>query len=222
MDISSSTAPNASAVFYDKGFIYLGTEKGDSPELTVWSVADPAHPQLAGRYEIGGVVKNIFVNAVAAYIASTNQNQLMVFNVSDPTNPILTTTSAPSGWQTQSGQALDFFQGDLALGRNTGGFNVVTNPEFIEYSATNSGSIITQKSAFDEPGGIYAAIARPPHFLALTHRAAGQLRSDDDLGKNVASYDIPGTPVAMSCDNGNVYVASNSNPAVTLVKDFHE
>ncbi len=42
LDIASSTRPDASAIFYDKGFIYLGTEKGDSPELTIWSVADPS------------------------------------------------------------------------------------------------------------------------------------------------------------------------------------
>lgn len=218
LDIASSTAPDASAVFYDKGFAYLGTEKGDSPELTVWSVADPAHPQLAGRYEIGSKVEAIAVDGARAYVASSGADQLMAFDVSDPTHPALISVSTPSGWQTQSGQALDVFENDVALGRDTGGFNNTSNPEFVLYD----GSGFAQKSSFDEPGGVYALIARPPHFLVLTRRTTSQFRSDDASGTTSAAYTIPGIPAALSCDWGNVYVASNDDPSITLIKDFHE
>ena len=218
LDIASSTRPNASAIFYDKGFVYLDTEKGDSPELTIWDVADPVHPIPAGTYEIGNKVEKIIVASNRAYIASSGANQIMVFDVSDPTHPILVSTLAPSGWQTQSGQALDLFEGDLALGRDTGGFNNVTNPEFILYDTSS----ITKESSFDEPGGIYGIIARPLHFLVLTHRVTSQLRSDDKFGTTIATYNIPGIPVALSCDWGNLYVASNNSPSITLIKDLHE
>jgi len=218
LDIASSTRPNASAIFYDKGFIYLGTEKGDSPELTVWNVSDPAHPILAGRYEIGNKVERIFVDGSEAYIAGSGANQLMAIDVSDPTHPTLITTAAPSGWQTQSGQALDVFEGSLALGRDTGGFNNKANPELILYDASH----ITQQGSFDERGGVYGIIARPPNFLLFTRRTSGQFRLDNGFGTTSAAYDIPGIPAAMSCDGGNIYVASNADPSVTLIKDFHE
>jgi hypothetical protein len=223
LDIASSTRPNASAIFYDKGFIYLGTEKGDSPELTIWNVADPTHPTLAGRYEVGNKVEKIVVNGNRAYIASSGTNQLMVFDVSDPTHPILVTTSSPSGWQTQSGQALDLFEENLTLGRDTGGFNNKSNPEFILYDALDTlQNYLAQQSSFDEPGGIYGIVARQPYFLVLTHRVTSQLRSDDEFGTTSAAYNIPGIPAALSCDLGNIYVASNNNPSITLIKDFHE
>jgi hypothetical protein len=218
LDIASSTRPNASAIFYDKGFIYLGTEKGDSPELTIWNVADPAHPSLVGRYEIGNKMEKIIIDSNRAYIAGSGANQLMVFDISDPTHPILVTTLAPIGWQTQSGKALDLFEGEIALGRDTGGFNNKANPEFILYDS----STIAQQGLFDEPGGIYGIIARPPHFLVLTHRLSGQLRSDDKFGTTSAAYNVPGIPAALSCDWGNLYVASNNNPFITLINDFHE
>ena len=223
LDIASSTRPDASAIFYDKGFIYLGTEKGDSPELTIWSVADPVHPQLAGRYEIGNKVEKVFVNSDHAYIASSGINQLVILDVSNPSNPILVTTLAPPGWQTQSGQALDLFEGEIALGRDTGGFNNKANPEFILYEASDTAqNYLAQQSSFDEPGGIYGIVARPPHFLVLTHRSSGQLRSDDEFGTTSAAYNIHGIPAALSCDWGNLYVASNNSPTITLIKDFHE
>jgi hypothetical protein len=223
LDIASSTRPNASAIFYDKGFVYLGTAKGDSPELTIWNVANPAHPSLAGRYEIGNKVEKIVIDGNRAYIASSGANQLMVFDVSDPTHPILVTTLAPLGWQTQSGQALDLFEGEIALGRDTGGFNNKANPEFILYKTSDTPQdYIAQQSSFDEPGGIYGIIGRPPHFLVLTHRVTSQFRSDDKSGTTSAAYNIPGIPTALSCDWGNLYVASNNNPFITLINDFHE
>jgi hypothetical protein len=228
MDIASSTAPNGSAIFYDKGFVYLGTEKGDSPEFTVWNVADPAHPILAGRYEIGNKVEKIFVDGTRAYVAGTGANQLMIFDVSDPTDSVLLETLAPSGWQTQSGRTLDLFEGELILGRDTGGYNNTANPEFILYDASDmvSNVAITERSSFDEPGGIYGVISRSPVFLVLTHRTSGQFRSDDGLGTTSAAYSILGVPAAMSCDWGDIYVVSNNSsndsPSIASIKDFHE
>jgi hypothetical protein len=223
LDIASSTRPNASAIFYDRGFIYLGTEKGDSPELTIWNVADPVHPIVAGKYEIGSKVEKIVVDSDHAYIASSGINQLVVLDVSNQSSPSLVTVGSPIGWQTQSGQAMDLFEGEMALGRDTGGFNNKANPEFILYEASDTPqNYLAQQSSFDEPGGIYGIIGRPPHFLVLTHRSSGQLRSDDKFGTTSAVYTIPGTPAALSCDWGNVYVASNNNPTITLIKDLHE
>ena len=117
LDISSSSAPYGSAVFYDKGFIYLGTEKGDSPEFTIWNVADPIHPTLAGRYEIGNKVEKIAVQGTRAYVGGTGSNQLIFFDISNPTNPSLVDIAALPCFQTQSAEALDVFEGDTALGR---------------------------------------------------------------------------------------------------------
>jgi hypothetical protein len=223
LDIASSTRPNGSTIFYDRGLIYLGTEKGDSPELTIWNVADPVHPQLAGTYEIGSKIEKIVVDSSHAFLASSGINQLVVLDVSNPGNPTIVTTSSPSGWQTQSGQATDLFEGEIALGRDAGGFNNKANPEFILYNVSDAPqNYLIQQSSFDEPGGIYGIVARPPHFLVLTHRSSGQLRSDDKFGTTSAAYAIAGTPTALSCDWGNVYVASNNGPSITLIKDLHE
>ena len=218
LDVASSSAPYASAIFYDKGIVYLGTEKGDSPELTLWDVADPAHPMLAGRYEIGSKVESILVGGDRAYIASSGANQLSAFDITDPTHPVLSATSMPPGWQTQSGQALDLFEGSVALGRDTGGFNNTSNPEFI----LDDASSLAASSSFDEQGGVYGIVARPPHFFVMTRRSSRQFRLDEANGSTSAAYDIPGIPAALSCDWGNIYVASNGGPAITLIKDFHE
>ncbi|MDR3558733.1 MAG: hypothetical protein P4L61_04315 [Candidatus Pacebacteria bacterium] len=218
LDVASSSAPYASAIFYDKGVIYLGTEKGDSPELTVWNVANPANPMLAGRYEVGNKIESIVVSDGRAYIASSGVNQLLAFDVTDPTHLAFIATSAPPGWQTQSGQALDLFEGSLVLGRDTGGFNNTANPEFI----LDDASSLAVSSSFDEPGGVYGIIARPPYFLVLTRRSSSQFRLDDRHGSTSVAYDIPGIPAALSCDWGNVYIASNNGPTVTLIKNFHE
>jgi len=226
LDISTSTAPYASAIYYDKGFVYLGTEKGDSPELTVWNVADPALPMLSGRYEIGNKVEKILAEGDRMYIAGTGGNQLMTFDVTNPTALALLSTMAPRGFLTQNGQALDLFDGSVAFGRDTGGYNNTANPEFMLYDASNiapQGQLALQ-SSFDEPGGAYAIVARPPYFLVLTHRSSGQFRLDSATGMASAVYNISGAPAALSCDWGTMYVASNSNngPTLTAIKDFHE
>ncbi|MCX6718901.1 MAG: hypothetical protein NTZ38_00795, partial [Candidatus Taylorbacteria bacterium] len=107
---ASTSPPTASAIFYNNGYIYLGTTKWDGDELSAIDISDPLNPIKVGGFETGSKVNDIFVNGDTAYVAASDQQQLRVLNVHDPFNIKLSNSFSPSGWQRQEGEALSFFE----------------------------------------------------------------------------------------------------------------
>ncbi len=214
---ASTTPPFATSIFYNKSKVYLGTEKWGGKELAIIDVADPANPSYLGGFETGTQINSIYVRDNYAYLAGSDAGQLRVIDISNPASPSLTAILSPSGWETQIGKTLSYFDGKISLGRTTGGFNVLTNHEIFSFSTTSpSYPVVT--SSHDIPGGVYGILDR--HSILLATKSIGhelQLWSSDLVTK-ISEKTLGFQPAAMSCDTKNLYFVTGTEKGIGIME----
>ncbi|OGC56117.1 hypothetical protein A2797_02020 [candidate division WWE3 bacterium RIFCSPHIGHO2_01_FULL_48_15] len=75
-----------------------GIKNSQGQEFFVLSLADPVNPQVAASVEINFDVNAVWVSDSFAYLATSKPDQeLMVFNVSDPNSPVLVGGNGAAG-----------------------------------------------------------------------------------------------------------------------------
>jgi hypothetical protein len=212
---SSTTPPFASSIHYSKGYIYLGTEKWNGYELSIVSVQDPYNPMVVGGFETNTLINDILAIDNKVYLASSDEKQMRVLDVSNPSNPILINSFSPSGWQTQEGKILESFESAIALGRTVGGFNVQVNHELFIFPTS------TPMKSKDIAGGVYGLLLRDKYVLTLTHNNGKEFQVFDTESMNkVLDFELGSNPVKMVCDNDNIFFATgDSNGFIFLKKD---
>lgn len=110
------------------GIVYLGLAKNPGagqPEFNIIDVGggsaggSPAHPVWMGGYAVGSGVNDILVKGNIAYIASVNNHELMVLDISDKAFPVLTGgRDLPDN--SANGKSLYLLGNSLFLGRTVG------------------------------------------------------------------------------------------------------
>ncbi|MDQ5893666.1 MAG: hypothetical protein QG640_678 [Patescibacteria group bacterium] len=210
----TTTAPVATSIFYSKGFIYLGSAKWGGPEFTIIDVSNINDPFIVGTFETNTVINDIYVQDNKAYLATADEDQLRVLDMEDKRAPVLLSEFSSSGWQTQTGKVLDFFEGTLGFGRTVGGFNVTTNHETFLFSSSSE-----SYASKDIPGGVYGILIQPEYTILLTHALGHELQVWSS-GFSKLIFDVPlGTnPVRMSCDGFALYFATGDSKGVSLLK----
>lgn len=204
---ASSTAPFATAIFYSKGMIYLGTKKWEGKEFAIIDVSIPSSPVYAGGFEISSQVNDIYVVDGYAYIADSDMEQVRILDVKNLTDIKQVNSFSPSGWQTQIGEVLAYFEGKLALGRTTGGFNVTANHEIFLLSTTSPTSQSIIENSHDIPGGVYGIVLRPPYVYIMTKSPEKEFQIwDSDSYQIVFEMPVDFPPSALSCDGNNLYI----------------
>lgn len=137
------------SIFYKDGLIYLGlTKTGSGPEFNIIDVHNPALPSRVGSYAVGEGINSITVVGNLAYLATKDgAKELIVLNVSNPTNPTLVNTynAAGGGGTVGFGQALYVVGDDMYLGRT----NVDGSPEFYVLDASSSPTSIVARGTHD-------------------------------------------------------------------------
>ncbi len=212
----STTPPFATAIFYKDGLIYLGTEKWVGPEFFVIDVSNISSPAFVGSFETNTLINDIYVRDHIAYLADSNNLQLRMLDVSVPSAPVLIDSFSPSGWQTQEGKTLEYFEGALTLGRTVGGFNVSGNHEaFIFPTSTD----ISQRLSRDIPGGVYGSILRPPYVFLLTHAPSAQFQVwDSTFATKLFETSLGVDSVKMACDYSTFYFATGDHRGFSVLK----
>ena len=212
----TTTAPFAKSIFYSKGFIYLGTAKWNGSEFSIIDVSNPYDPRVIGTFETNTLINDIYVRDDRAYLASADEMQMRILDISDKSNPMLIDSFSSSGWQTQEGKTLEYFEGSLGLGRTVGGFNVATNHEAFIFSTSSN---IVNFMSKDIPGGIYGILLRKPYVFLLTHSLNHEFQVWDFVLQNKI-YDIPleSQPVKMVCDGSNIFFATLNNKGFSVLK----
>lgn len=212
---ATATPALGSAVFYDNKLVYLGTEKWDGDEFNIIDVSDPSKPVRIGGFETGSKVTAIFVRSGIAYIAASDESQLWVLDVRDPTNPTLVHSLKPSGWQRQEGSSVAVFEDGLSFGRTSGGFNIKQDMELFNWAATSTASLGFHRSA-DVSGGIYGII--PDRFrVYVASRSSNneiQIFNHDLSTTTVQNFSLPTLPQTIACDRDNIYVLAATSPVI--------
>ncbi len=213
---ASTSPPIGTSIFYNKGFVYLGTTKWNGQEFSIIDVNDPRAPYLVGSFETNTLINDIFFRENRAYIATSDIGQMRVLDISDKSSPQLLFSFSPSGWQTQEGKILDFFENSLGLGRTVGGFNVKTNHEAFIFAKS---SIFTDYSSQDIPGGIYGMLLRQPNVFLLTHSLLHEFQVWDFNMKNkIFDLSLGTMPVKMICDWSTLFFATGDQKAISILK----
>lgn len=230
---SSTTAPFAKSIFYSEGFVYLGTTKWNGSEFSIIDVSSTHIPFVVGQLETGTLINDIYVNDGKAYLASSDEKQIRVVDVSDKSRPVLIDSFSPTGWQTQEGKSIEYFEGKLGLGRTVGGFNVVTNYESYIFNTssstnlTNSTNPINSTNSInfsenyhrDVPGGVYDMLIRPNFNILLTQATNKEFQVfDKTLSIKLFEKSLGFAPANMSCDGSNIIFATGNSRGISILK----
>ncbi len=214
---ASATPPLGSSLFYDRGFVYLGTDKWDGDEFSVIQVSNPAMPLKISGIEIGSKVHAIYVRDGFAYVAASDQKQLHIIDVHDPSRPFLVDFFSPSGWERQEGKSLSFFEGELQFGRTSGGFNIKQDRELFALSSSTLPYVQHSNDySADLAGGVYGIISDRSFLYAISRQGGQEFQIyDRTLATTTVTYiQLPSVPQSLSCDSDSLYVLSASSPVV--------
>jgi hypothetical protein len=218
---SSTTAPFATSIFYSEGFIYLGTAKWNGPEFSIIDVSNIYAPLVIGQFETNTLINDIYVVDERVFLASSDEKQLRVLDISDKSHPTLIDSFSPTGWQTQEGRIIEYFEGMVGLGRTVGGFNVVTNFESYIFPISGSTSPINFLTNYhrDIPGGVYGMLIRS-NFNILISQALNKELQVFDKNLNTKLFEIPlgFAPIRMSCDGSNIIFATGNSKGISILK----
>jgi len=215
---ASSTLPFATSIFYSHGLIYLGTEKWKGMEFSIIDVHNPNSPQYLGGFETNTLVKDIYIRNNRAYIATSDEEQIKVLNVSTPENIIKIDSQILSGWETQTSQTFSYFEEEIALGRTTGGINNKNNYEFFLFSSTSPFLISNSK---DVVGGVYGILLRRPYVYIATRNPGSEFQIwnlNTDLKDPVYTKSLSFLPNAMTCDKRDLYFSTGNNKGIAVIK----
>ncbi len=226
---ATATPPLGGAIFYEKNRVYLGTEKWDGEEFTIIDVTNPGAPLKIGGYETGSKIGSIYVRNGIAYVTASDEKQLRVIDVHDPTNLILFDSYSPSGWERQEGKALSFFEDSLGWGRTSGGFNIKTDHELFSWGTSTITSYQKQNHlplsnpeelrSSDVPGGIYGIVPDRSFVYVATKQFGKELQIyDKSLSTTtMKSISLPATPQTMVCDGDSLYILAATAPVIYKV-----
>ena len=212
---ASTTPTIGQSIFYKNGFVYLGTSKWDGPELNIINVSDPSHPSVVGSFETNTLINDIYVVGNTAYLATSDIAQMRVLDISNKSNPVSISVFSPSGWQTQEGKVLDYFEKKLSLGRTVGGFNNISNHEVFLFSTSSYSDYISH----DFPGGIYGIFNRSPNVFILSHLVGSEFQVwNQTLTVENFSKPLGSIPVAVSCDWSTLFIATGDEKGLSILK----
>lgn len=205
-----------SSIFYKDGYVYLGlTTTASGPEFNIIDVTNPASPVWKSGYLIGHDINSIYVRGIYAYIASPDNAELIILNISDPTNPTLVYKLDLSD-NSANGKSINIVGNNLYLGRTQG-----SSPATKEFQIINilNPSAPVLGNAID--------VGTTVNAVAIRDNLAFMLTADTNLGfqiwnlntltmygsKNVQQTSTGG----MDCEGNYIYIAQKSNKALQII-----
>ena len=222
---ATATAPYARSIFIQGNTVFLGTDKWNGQEFVAIDTSDSLHATFLGGLETGSEVKDIYVRDGTAYLATAGQQQFISVDVSDPVHMSLVGSLSPSGSSRQEGNALSLFEEILNVGRTSGGFNIIQDPELFEWNASTtsiSSTIFSEKyQSLDISGGVYGIVRDRTHTFVATRTSGKELQIFDTSisTSSMQTYALPASPEYMTCDGHSLYVLAHGTPILYKI-DF--
>lgn len=218
---ATATPPLASSIFYNKGKIFLGTEKWSGDEFNIIDVTNPTTPVKISGFEIGSKVNDIFVRDDLAYIATAGQKQLMLVDVHNLGQLVLSNSFSPSGRERQEGKVIAMFEDNTNFGRTSGGYNITTDHEAFSWATTSSTTLVSPSSV-DISSGVYGIVADRSRIFLATRKASQELQI---FGRSLLSnaysfsnlplsHSLPTTPQSMTCDGDSLFILDHNTPII--------
>lgn len=202
------------SIFYYRNYIFIGTRQATGPEFHIIDVNSPASPVWKGSIEIDAHVHKIFVKDNLAYLATSDNNaELLIYDVSDPTNITLKGLYDAVG----NDDALSLsLQGNLLyLGRGSGTNN------FIILNVTDPTAVSLVSTTNVTTNGLYDILAKD----YLIFIGAGDSNKEFQVWNIVSStaptfwssFNYPQVVSDIDYEDNLVFVSVRSNDAVRVI-----
>ncbi len=212
-------AGEAMAVFYLDGKVYVGTEKeGGGKEFHIVDVTSPYSPSLVGDLEIGEDVNGIFVKDDKAYLATSDSDELIVVDITDPLNPSIYSTFGVEG-DSEDGKTAYIVGDKLYLGRLVGGkhtnhheFHILDVADPLNPS--NLGSVDLQASLNDI--SVRSNLAFMATSLANNEFQIWDI-TDPAAPVLFSAFNFPQVATGIDYEDNLVYVSVRSNDALRII-----
>ncbi len=229
---SSGKLAAGTSIFYDKGYVYLGLAKAVSgTEFNIIDVggggppASPINPIRKGGYIIGNGVNAIFVKNNYAYIASPNNENIIILDISNPNNPIKISGYTPpdlpntNGVGSNHGKSIFVVGNKLFLGRT------YSPKEFYIFDISNYPNMEVLGLPLDIGTGNKMSINKllvrdflvffvtPNQFQVWNIADVNNLRPwtiDETMSSFLSMQTLGGNGITMDCEGNNIYVAVES------------
>jgi len=118
---AGSVSAGAQSLASKGDYLYVGLKKTIAgSEFVIIDISDPAYPKWVGGASVGRSVNTIFIFGKYAYVGSDdNTRELLIYDVEDPTNPLLSGVwNAPGSIGFGYGTAISLRGKVLTLGRS--------------------------------------------------------------------------------------------------------
>ncbi len=215
LPFATATPAFGSSIFYNKGNIFLGTEKWDGEEFNIINVSNPSVPNKIGGLETNTKINDIWVQDNLAYLAGSDQGQLRLVDVSNPNKPVQINSFSPSGWNRQEGRAISLFENNLNFGRTSGGYNITNALEAFHFG-TSSILNFSKYSGIDVSGGVYGIVSDRSHVYLATRQINKEFQIYDGeySTSSTLAFSLPVAPQRMTCDGNYIYVLAGTAPVI--------
>ena len=227
--INVSGSQNGLRVAVQGNYAYV-VRDGGSPDFLIIDIANPASPQIVSSLNLSGNPRDVEIAGNYVYVASTDDNELQIIDVSAPSVPFLAASyNAPGG---ADANAVEVFGTSAYVVRTSS-----ANDELIILDITTPSSPVfagslnlgtTAKDIIVMNGYAYVATADDSRELIVIDvlnpslpLIAGWFNSPGGAnGETIAGF---GSIVFLTTfGTGNLHVVDVSNPAAPFVVGFYD
>ncbi|MCC7356256.1 MAG: hypothetical protein IT410_01400 [Candidatus Doudnabacteria bacterium] len=207
------------SIYVKDGVAYLGLTKNTGAELQIINVSNVLAPVVIGTFETDTKISAVFVGDGLAYLATPNQTQLRVLNVSNPSTISTVSTFSASGYQVQDGRSIELLDDTVLLGRTVGGFNNPSNHELFNIALINNS--LTSQSSVDVGHSIRALFFRTPYVFSGTNNPDKEFQVWKVASNGVmtphSSLSLSASINAIDCENENIYAALENGEGLVII-----
>jgi len=208
----SSSQGTGNSVVYKNGYVFLGLKKTISgPEFNIIDVRDRSNPFWVGGHSVGNAINSMLIKKSFVYLATPNDNELIILNIENLQNPVVTRTfDAPD--TVGNGKSLYAMGDTLYLGRTV----TSQNPEFLVLTNPDPNLATPTLIASKEIGGsVNGLIVRSNLAFILTNSQFHTLSLEDLSSINQFTTPVAlryrgGAPVpSFDCEGNHFFIGSN-------------
>lgn len=214
----SGSGAVGNSIFYHNKKIYIGTKKATGPEFFVIDATNPSSPIFLGSKEINANVNKIIVKENLAYIATSDQQELKVLNVSDPAN-IIQIGGFDADGESEDGKSISIDSSKLYLGRLVGG-NHTNHHELYILDIASTTNILGLGSK-DIAADINGIIGRDNFVFLATGDSNKEFQVFDASNPaNItlwSSFNFPQIATGIDFEDNTVYISIRSNDAFRII-----
>ncbi len=214
----SASAGVGNSIFYKNGYVYLGlTNSGSGPEFYIIDVRNPLIPTavIGGVYIVGNDINAIAVKGSYAYLATPNNQELQILNISNPSVPVLA-----GNFSVGAGNGKNIYIADdkLYFGKTTGSGN-----DLFILNNINPNVTLPELGGLDVGASVNDVLVRDYLAFLLTNNQLKILNVNNPGGITqwASPVSLPGAGTSggssIDCEGNYLYVGTKTNGGLYVI-----